>query len=67
MDRAGWETARPFSVRCKMIGEGYEIVFDAQAPKGRRIVKIGQAETKAETQEVTPVVFAKRGRPRKGS
>jgi hypothetical protein len=50
-----------------MIGEGYEIVFDAQAPKGRRIVKIGQAETKAETQEVTPVVFAKRGRPRKGS
>ena len=52
-----------------IIGDGYEIVFDEKAPKGRRIVKIGQAETKAEPQEVAelkPVLIRKRGRPRKG-
>jgi hypothetical protein len=53
------------------IGDDYEVIEDETAPKGRRIIKIGQVE-KAEKEQVSNKVvnFAsnapkKRGRPPK--
>ena len=50
------------------IREGYEIVWDEKAPKGRRIVKVGQGR-QAEVTQPKPVETdapkPRRGRPPK--
>jgi len=47
------------------IGDEYEIVQDEKAPKGRRIIKKGQAVKKEVKPENVAPVAPRRGRPPK--